>query len=1023
MDLHADLRGWRVAQKRLADEAVLARENDRIYAPSRRIHALVEQSNAIQRGRVPVTGAMTTFFKSDDRLMVQTAQDREQPMAKEMSGSNGILDMYGWHEGKGVDQLERTIAIQSGISQKYKNVFAKAPQIVPYMGELIDPPESDLPIERALRDLKANKSPWMKRPGDDGTYYDDRDGGAERVEGANAGAAGAEPPGQPPAGANLDPNGFGAAAAIAQLNGAIGSAVNVLRPEQQQQARNTALEASAGLTTKEGANAAVQAVDAMVQQHNAEDDDHERPGLHNVVERRLDAWGFLTGVAGTIGRAAGRVGQAAYDLGGALIDESIQFGKDLDGEFEGQAEDVEVRNGPPPPGPGPGGVAAAATIKVGDTSAAVANEELQEEIAARKQVQQDGLRRRGETARQRLERSAREPPLTAGAAAEANPVAAAKTAARAAARAPEPTAAARPEGLVAAAAKPAAAAAAKPAAAARPAAAAAQPAPSALLPRAAAADLESLARDRSALQLRRFEDLHRWYGHYRDQIIARDFDGATLQDLVADGRWAQNRPAIDGRAMDAARVAPSVTAFDRQIALLNARIGQVGRNQAPAPTPAPVAPVPAPAPVVASSARPSADVQQLIDRRLNVLMRRVIENRDTIIEREFGDGVTYDELYKNGQWARVEAKITNEALAAGIEDPSVTAFDREIHRLLGNTQGAPRHRPRGEAPAGAFNYKEAANQLDVAAAARPIATAAPPARAARRAKAPVTSARAVIAAAAASREAAPDAPRAEPVPTLATARQEAETSAREVAQAAQQADADAEEEVDAEAPVPAVVSRLAGKKGPPAGPPRASSRLTGMPSEEAEYARLLETPLGHVLAPRNENILRIRELFARTNGGQELIGADEDIFNEKGGLKRDSERAWWSAHVHGNAGQYTGSRGGVQNQGYPTVTPARRNDFLRMMRNLDLIRNTAAVKAALARGQRPPRPAVTHGGGKPHDDAHGAGKRKRSISPSGSDIEEEKGEVVVKKKRKGRWPKGSKEAAEAMARIRALRKK
>jgi len=49
MDLHEDLRRFRVAQQRLADEAVLMREEDRIFKPSHRLHALVEQANAINR--------------------------------------------------------------------------------------------------------------------------------------------------------------------------------------------------------------------------------------------------------------------------------------------------------------------------------------------------------------------------------------------------------------------------------------------------------------------------------------------------------------------------------------------------------------------------------------------------------------------------------------------------------------------------------------------------------------------------------------------------------------------------------------------------------------------------------------------------------------------------------------------------------------------------------------------------------------------------------------------------------------
>jgi hypothetical protein len=323
MDLHADLRGWRVAQKRLADEAVIARENARIYAPSRRIHALVEQSNAIQRGRVPITGKETIFFKTDDRLMVETGQDREQPMSREMSGGNGILDMYGWHQGKGVDQLERTIAIQSGISQKYKKVFAKAPEVVPYMGELAEPPESDLPIERALRDLKNNKSPY--KPDQDGTFFDwnDRgdggDGAAIEVEDDGGGAVG-----------EADPNGLGAVGAAAALGGAVGNAVVVLPPQIQQQARDVALAEAAGLGPEEGADAAQQGIEAMVQARQTklpevgtmhfdpytlleQMRDIEQEDNEEILRMADNAAGAVRDFAG---RAVGQAGQLATDFAG-----------------------------------------------------------------------------------------------------------------------------------------------------------------------------------------------------------------------------------------------------------------------------------------------------------------------------------------------------------------------------------------------------------------------------------------------------------------------------------------------------------------------------------------------------------------------------------------------------------------------------------------------------------------------------------------------------------------------------------
>jgi len=148
MDLHDDLRVWRVAQKRLADEAVSAREDDRIFKPSRRVHALAEQANAIQRGRVTPVQLEHRFVDGDERVMLYTATDTQIPMSQEMSGTGGVLDMYGWKRGQGSDQIERDIAVQAGISRKYKQVFAKQPPIQPYMGELIEPPEPFVPDER-----------------------------------------------------------------------------------------------------------------------------------------------------------------------------------------------------------------------------------------------------------------------------------------------------------------------------------------------------------------------------------------------------------------------------------------------------------------------------------------------------------------------------------------------------------------------------------------------------------------------------------------------------------------------------------------------------------------------------------------------------------------------------------------------------------------------------------------------------------------------------------------------------------
>jgi hypothetical protein len=152
MDLHEDLRMWRITQQRLADEAVLAREDDRIFKPSRRLHAMVEQANAIQRGRRTPMQLAHVFYEGDDRVFVQTSTDKEIPLQPEMSGKNGILDMYQWHKGQGNDQLEAVIAIQAGIASKYQQTFQKFPGFTTE-----DEPEQFYPVKETTVDINTLK--------------------------------------------------------------------------------------------------------------------------------------------------------------------------------------------------------------------------------------------------------------------------------------------------------------------------------------------------------------------------------------------------------------------------------------------------------------------------------------------------------------------------------------------------------------------------------------------------------------------------------------------------------------------------------------------------------------------------------------------------------------------------------------------------------------------------------------------------------------------------------------------------
>ena len=149
MDIHPDLRVWRIAQQRLADEAVLARENKRIFQASRRVHALVEQANAIQHGRIIPVERVTEFYDGDGRYGLVTETDVEAPMESELSGTNGVLDMFNWHRGQGNTQYDKHIAVQSGYATKYKQIFAKTPGWTPEQEKpdlLKEPTEDEVPI-------------------------------------------------------------------------------------------------------------------------------------------------------------------------------------------------------------------------------------------------------------------------------------------------------------------------------------------------------------------------------------------------------------------------------------------------------------------------------------------------------------------------------------------------------------------------------------------------------------------------------------------------------------------------------------------------------------------------------------------------------------------------------------------------------------------------------------------------------------------------------------------------------------
>ena len=224
MDLNEDLRRWRVAQQSLAQEAVSAREDDRIFKPSRRVHALVEQSNAIQRGRVPPMEVRSYFAVSEQRPITKTVTPGERPMLPQMSGTSGILDMYNWHSGEGLDQMAKSISIRSGIARKYEQQLSAAPFNEPYYGELIDNTEVPVPIGAAI----AGVAP--------------RFGVDAAIRRAVVPPVRALVPAPVPAAANADPNNLQQIAEDARAAGQANAAANILGIDAQQDERRDVAE-------------------------------------------------------------------------------------------------------------------------------------------------------------------------------------------------------------------------------------------------------------------------------------------------------------------------------------------------------------------------------------------------------------------------------------------------------------------------------------------------------------------------------------------------------------------------------------------------------------------------------------------------------------------------------------------------------------------------------------------------------------------------------------------------------------
>lgn len=169
MDLHPDLQRWRLSQGVLAAEETLDRLSRAEAKPSSRVHALVEQSNALQRGRAPPMEIAPTFYLGEQRVLVETAPYVDKPLSKLISGGvpndvGGILQYYNWREDEGNDDFGTVIAVNAGLARKFKQQMIHAPPIQPYLGELIDNPDDMTRITDLLQPVPpVNAGPGGER--------------------------------------------------------------------------------------------------------------------------------------------------------------------------------------------------------------------------------------------------------------------------------------------------------------------------------------------------------------------------------------------------------------------------------------------------------------------------------------------------------------------------------------------------------------------------------------------------------------------------------------------------------------------------------------------------------------------------------------------------------------------------------------------------------------------------------------------------------------------------------------------
>jgi len=138
MDLHADLKSFREAQRVLRADEVTDRVYDLANRPARGVDDVLVVKNETQMGMRTPTQLRTQFYLGDERVMSKLIpmqiDDRDQIFMKSLSGD--VLDMYEWHKGAGNTDLHSVIVAHNDFAKQFAVQFSKAPEIPPYNQEL-----------------------------------------------------------------------------------------------------------------------------------------------------------------------------------------------------------------------------------------------------------------------------------------------------------------------------------------------------------------------------------------------------------------------------------------------------------------------------------------------------------------------------------------------------------------------------------------------------------------------------------------------------------------------------------------------------------------------------------------------------------------------------------------------------------------------------------------------------------------------------------------------------------------------